>query len=391
MEITTGPAPQRRVSGVATAVAAVIAAIALVFGATSTAAAVPVAPTTPLSTEVTTVPVVTLGVGSQRIDVRWTAAVAPSAVVAQRVQIGWSGVPWTDVSGALGPEVRGFSVAGLTNGTRYAVRVLASTATETLRSTTALATPLGPPSVPRAVDLGVGATSVTLRWTAPSSSGGAPISRFVVHRSSDGLTWTAVSSSVPADSTRLRVDGLRPGVRIHLRIQAVAPGGRSAWVAVHGVPRSVPGAVHAATATAGSGQIRVYWGQPASNGASIQQYVVQRLVSGTWRNVATVGASARSITPEGMVNGVSQSFRVRAVNAVGAGAWSATSRTAPRAPSGCDARYGQMGSGSCVPIASDVDCGGGRGNGPAYFWGPGYVLTSDPYGLDSDGDRIACE
>ena len=45
----------------------------------------------------------------------------------------------------------------------------------------------------------------------------------------------------------------------------------------------------------------------------------------------------------------------------------------------------------CVPIASDVDCAGGSGNGPAYVRGPVQVIGSDIYGLDRDGDGIACD
>lgn len=58
----------------------------------------------------------------------------------------------------------------------------------------------------------------------------------------------------------------------------------------------------------------------------------------------------------------------------------------PAAPSGCDPNYS-----GCVPIASDVDCAGGSGNGPAYVNGPIGVTGSDVYRLDSDGDGIACE
>lgn len=60
---------------------------------------------------------------------------------------------------------------------------------------------------------------------------------------------------------------------------------------------------------------------------------------------------------------------------------------APAAPSGCDPNY----SGACVPIASDVDCAGGSGNGPAYARGPVRVVGSDIYGLDRDGDGLGCE
>jgi resuscitation-promoting factor RpfB len=53
---------------------------------------------------------------------------------------------------------------------------------------------------------------------------------------------------------------------------------------------------------------------------------------------------------------------------------------------GCDPNYT-----GCVPIASDVDCAGGSGNGPAYVAGPVQVVGTDVYGLDRDKDGVACE
>lgn len=52
----------------------------------------------------------------------------------------------------------------------------------------------------------------------------------------------------------------------------------------------------------------------------------------------------------------------------------------------CDPNYS-----GCVPIASDVDCAGGLGNGPAYVKGPVKVIGKDVYGLDKDRDGIGCE
>ena len=58
----------------------------------------------------------------------------------------------------------------------------------------------------------------------------------------------------------------------------------------------------------------------------------------------------------------------------------------PAAAQDCDPNYDP-----CVPIASDVDCAGGSGNGPAYVEGPVRVIGDDVYGLDRDGDGIGCE
>ena len=53
----------------------------------------------------------------------------------------------------------------------------------------------------------------------------------------------------------------------------------------------------------------------------------------------------------------------------------------------CDPNY----TGQCVPVASDVDCGGGSGNGPAYVNGIVTVVGSDIYDLDRDGDGQGCD
>ncbi|MGA5303842.1 hypothetical protein ACPCHT_28230 [Nucisporomicrobium flavum] len=53
----------------------------------------------------------------------------------------------------------------------------------------------------------------------------------------------------------------------------------------------------------------------------------------------------------------------------------------------CDPNY----SGGCVPIASDVDCAGGSGNGPGYVDGVVRVVGTDIYDLDRDNDGYGCD
>ncbi len=58
---------------------------------------------------------------------------------------------------------------------------------------------------------------------------------------------------------------------------------------------------------------------------------------------------------------------------------------APPPPANCTPGYTP-----CLTPASDYDCAGGSGNGPAYT-GLVHVTGSDPYDLDADGDGVACE
>ncbi|WP_235624178.1 hypothetical protein [Mycolicibacterium goodii] len=55
--------------------------------------------------------------------------------------------------------------------------------------------------------------------------------------------------------------------------------------------------------------------------------------------------------------------------------------------SNCHSSY----EGACVPIASDVDCASGSGNGPEYVDGPVQVVGPDEYDLDRDGNGVGCE
>jgi hypothetical protein len=57
----------------------------------------------------------------------------------------------------------------------------------------------------------------------------------------------------------------------------------------------------------------------------------------------------------------------------------------PTPPGGCHPSYEP-----CVPMASDVDCAAGTGDGPAYT-GTVQVVGPDVYDLDRDGDGVGCE
>ena len=62
------------------------------------------------------------------------------------------------------------------------------------------------------------------------------------------------------------------------------------------------------------------------------------------------------------------------------------------ATAACDPNYRSK---TCVPIAADVDCLGGKGDGPEFVQGPFEYEGDDVYDLDvePDGskDGIACE
>jgi hypothetical protein len=80
------------------------------------------------------------------------------------------------------------------------------------------------------------------------------------------------------------------------------------------------------------------------------------------------------------------SARACALSVLGFAVVVALSSTAYAASDACDPNYDP-----CVPVASDVDCASGAGNGPAYVEGPVQVIGKDIYGLDRDDNGVGCE
>jgi predicted phage tail protein len=115
---------------------------------------------------------------------------------------------------------------------------------------------------------------------------------------------------------------------------------------------TAPGVPTMGNATAGSTNAIVRWTAPASNGGSaITRYEVQVLNGATNAPVGalrTAAANATQLTVTGLTNGTAYRFRVRAVNTIGASAFSANSNvvtpaTVPGAPASVTGNSGAVG------------------------------------------------
>ena len=95
---------------------------------------------------------------------------------------------------------------------------------------------------------------------------------------------------------------------------------------------TAPDAPAAPTLTAGDGQIGVVWSAPSDNGSPITDYDVQYRQgnSGIFTSHAHNG-TGRAATISGLTNGTSYQVQVRAVNAIGDGAWSPSASATPEA------------------------------------------------------------
>ena len=192
----------------------------------------------------------------------------------------------------------------------------ASAATESLEST-----PATVPSAPTSLS-GYGYNGwVSLSWTAPSDDGGADISDYEYQYSrtsqSFGSSWTSWGNTNTLNS----VFGLTNGTGYKFRIRAVNSAGESTESrTAYATPATIPSAPQNLNATAGDGEVSLYWDAPNSNGGLIitdYEYSYREGSSGDFGSWTSAGIDL-SETVTGLTNDTLYEFRVRAVNSVGA-------------------------------------------------------------------------
>jgi hypothetical protein len=174
------------------------------------------------------------------------------------------------------------------------------------------------PGAPTNVVATPGNGRVVVTWTAPTFTGGQPLSGYNVTSDLGLMCWA------PALSTTCTFTGLANGVSSTFAVQAVAQNRKtSAYVASASVvPVSVPSAPQSVSAVEGSGSATVSWRAPSSTGGSrINGYTVSvsPFVSAP---ASCVGTMMTSCVFSGLTNGVSYTFRVVATNAAGTSAGS---------------------------------------------------------------------
>lgn len=274
--------------------------------------------------------------------VSFTSGESGSATISNYKYSTDNGATWNTRSPAsdLSPIV----LSGLTNGTSYAVKLIAVTsAGDSLPSAAVTVTPATAASAPTITSITPGNASASIAFSS-GATGGSPITNYE-YSTDGGASWTALS---PANTvTPLSISGLSNGTTYSVKIRAVtAVGAGAASSAVSVTPRTVPGAPSLTDALPSSAVVNLTWSAPSSTGGSaITGYTIQQSTSllGTYANVAagtcatTAPTSTNlSCTITGLTNGSTYFFRVSAKNATGSGtfssAFSAIPQTIPGAP-----------------------------------------------------------
>ena len=253
---------------------------------------------------------------------------------------------WTDIPGSTAATV-GYTVPSLTNGTVYTFKVRALNASGTgAESDEATALPAPPPAKPTGLAAAARNQGVHLSWSNPND---ASITQYQ-YRQKDGKgkfgDWTAMAGSGAA-TTSHTVTGLKNETEYGFRIRAVNPAGngeRSDKVSATPTgPTAKPAKPAGLAASARDRGAYLSWTDP--NDKFITKWQYRKKVGagnyGGWTDITDSGAATTSHTVAGLANGVAHAFKVRALNALGAGAESneatATPVAAPSKPTGLTA------------------------------------------------------
>ncbi|HEX8004658.1 MAG TPA: fibronectin type III domain-containing protein [Mycobacteriales bacterium] len=263
-------------------------------------------------------------------------------------------------------------VTGLTNGTAYTFTVKATNdrGASAASAPSAAITPYTVPGAPTTVQGTPGDGQVTVTWEAPASTGGSPITEYVVTATPGGTQKKTADGS----TLNLVFDGLTNGTAYTFTVGATNAAGTTTSAPSGAVtPRTVPGAPTAVSAVRGDQSATVSWTAPVSDGGSpVTGYVVTSTPGG---KTASAAANATSAVVSGLTNGTSYTFTVVATNAAGNGAASdatnaVTPAGVPAAPTNVVATAGHA--------AASVSWTAANANGSPVT---SYTVTSTPGGI----------
>ena len=261
--------------------------------------------------------------GNARVSLAWTAPSVSGGVpvtdyiVQYRTNV--SNSLWTTFSDGVRTTPTAI-VTGLTNGTSYLFRVAAVNAAGTSGFVQSVGvTPMTVASVPTALVGTFGNAQVSLVWTAPSVSGGVPITDYTVqYRKTTDTTWTTFNDGVRTTPTAI-VTGLTNGTTYYFRVAAVNAAGTSAFVQSLAVtPKTVADAPTNISGTSRLGVAYLTWNAPlSSGGAAVTRYEITYSTNGgvSWTTWGTVAKN--SATLSGLPRGLNYVFKIRAQNAAG--------------------------------------------------------------------------
>jgi hypothetical protein len=215
-------------------------------------------------------------------------------------------------------------------GTRSATFYVYDSADTTPQAIILTGTGTARPAAPTIGAATGGNGTATVAFTAPSSTGGTPITGYTA-TATDLTTAARGGQTATGTGAPLTVPGLTNGDRYTVSVTATnavgtSPASASSNAVTPTTPVTTPSAPRALTATVGNAQVTLAWTAPLSaNGSAITGYnVYEGTKAGgehvTPLNTSPLPATTSSYLVKGLTNNSPYFFTVRAINAVGASA-----------------------------------------------------------------------
>lgn len=269
--------------------------------------------------------------GDRQVALSWTDPSDASIVkwqYAYRTTGGYGN--WTDISGSSAATTS-HVVSGLANGTAHTFKIRAvNDVGPGAESEEASSTPLSRPAKPSGFTAKAGDALVALAWNDPLNS---TITgwQYSFRTSGNYGTWTDIEGSHRA-TTGHSVTGLSNGVEHTFKIRAINASGNGAESdTASATPQPVPAKPTGLRAEAGNTQARLFWTDPDDSTISGWQYRFRTGEDyGAWMDMPASSSSTVRHTVTGLANNTAHTFRIRALNASGAGAESDEAGATPR-------------------------------------------------------------
>ena len=204
------------------------------------------------------------------------------------------------------------TITGLSNGTSYAISVVARSAAGTSTAAVTSGSPRGVPVAPTISLVTRGNNSVSVTWT-PRGDGGMPITGYRATASPSGQMCESIA---PSCTITGMTNGIPQTVQVVARnsLGTSLPSTPSASV----TPATTPSAPQIESARRSNGGAVISWRPPTSNGGDAVVSYLIRVTQGS--NIVSESTTAHnSITVDGLTNGVRYGIVVSATNAVGTG------------------------------------------------------------------------
>lgn len=259
------------------------------------------------------------------------------------------GGAWTS-TGSLGTTL---VLTGLTNGASYEIELRAvnsiGTGDPSVPEPFVMATP---PSAPALTGLTAGDRTLDAAFTAPLDDGGIAVTSYE-YSTDGGATWRVRATGTTASPLVITAESgsgnpLQNATVYTVQVRAVnAAGAGQASNSELAAPRSVPTAPTGLSVAPVDGGLVLTF-TPGTDGGSPITDLEYQLDGGAWVSAGSLGSP---LTITGLTNGTTYQVAVRAVNAIGAGAPSATVPGVPSAVPGAPMAVAAVAAGGRVTVS----------------------------------------